>query len=240
MHIIQISDSHISRDHPDRAGELADCITYINALDNQPDVVVHTGDITQDGHAQEYALAREILDRLTAPYFVLAGNRDNRAQLIGAFGDGRHLHDGLDFVQYTVEDFPVRLVVIDTVSLDSQKGSLCARRLADVEQMLSRDTSRPALVFMHHPPFDVPVAPDPFQFEERAQAEALLAVLQRSPNVCGLHCGHVHRGYETSIGAIEATVLSCLTSDLRWDKPVAVEQGLPVLREHIVPDALHS
>ena len=234
MHIIQISDSHISRDHPNRASELAASVAYINSLDHQPDVVVHTGDIAHDGHADEYALARGLMDELVAPYFVLAGNRDKRAQLIDTFADGRHIRGGMEFVQYAVEDFPVRLIVVDTVSTGSHKGSLCDRRLADIDAMLARDTSRPALMFLHHPPFDVPVAPDPFQFESRDEAEDLLARLGRSANVRGIHCGHVHRGYETTIGVIEATVLSCLTSDLRWDEPAAVAQGLPVLRAHTI------
>ena len=236
MHIIQISDSHISRDHPGRASELAACVAYINSLDLQPDVVVHTGDIAHDGLTEEYILARRLLDELAAPYVVLAGNRDNRARLVESFCDGHHLCTGMDFVQYAVEDFPVRLIIVDTVSTASHKGRLCERRLADIDSMLSRDTSRPALMFLHHPPFDVPVAPDPFQFESRNEAGALLAAVARYPNVRGLHCGHVHRGYETTIGALEATVLSCLTSDLRWDTPDAVARGLPVLRAHIVHD----
>lgn len=229
MRIVQISDSHISLDKPGRAGELAACVEHINALDPQPDVVVHTGDVAHDGHVEEYAIARRLLDGLDAPYFVLAGNRDDRRRLIDAFADGKHLSPGMDFAQYAVEDFPVRLIAADTQSGTSPKGRLCQDRLANLSALIARDSSRPAALFLHHPPFDVPVAPDPFQFEDRAEADALMRLLCGHPHIRGLYCGHVHRGYRTEIGAMEASVLSSLASDLRWDKPVAAANGAPVL-----------
>ncbi|MGI9502218.1 MAG: metallophosphoesterase family protein, partial [Geminicoccaceae bacterium] len=76
MRIIQLSDSHISCDKPARAAELEVCISYINAMPQQPDVVVHTGDVAHDGLVEEYQIAKRLLDELSAPFFVMAGNRD--------------------------------------------------------------------------------------------------------------------------------------------------------------------
>ncbi|MGI9388174.1 MAG: metallophosphoesterase, partial [Methyloligellaceae bacterium] len=91
MRIIQLSDSHLSNDKPSRAVELEACIAYIKSLQPQPDAIVHTGDIAHDGDVEEYETARRLLDRLTVPYFVLAGNRDNRSNLIKVFADGTHI-----------------------------------------------------------------------------------------------------------------------------------------------------
>ena len=234
MRIIQLSDSHLSSDKPSRALELEACITYINALQPQPDVVVHTGDISHDGLVEDYRVARRLLDVLTAPYFVLAGNKDNRQNLIDVFADGVHIREDMSFVQYAVEDFAARLIMVDTVSTSSNKGQLCETRLDHVQQMLTRDSSRSAVMFLHHPPFQVNVGPEPHNFVDWSQAEALMAELGRHEHLRGIFCGHVHRGFETSIGDVPASVVSSVASDVRWDKPKAAERNLPIFDTHCI------
>ncbi len=56
------------------------------------------------------------------------------------------------FVQYAVEDFAVRLVVLDTVVPRMPHGELCARRLDWLERTLAA-SDRPTIVAQHHPPF---------------------------------------------------------------------------------------
>ncbi len=234
MRIIQLSDSHLSSGKPARAAELKACVNYINGLQQQPDAVVHTGDIAHDGLVEEYKMARQLLDGLSAPYFVLAGNRDDRSNLIKVFADGRHIQPDMGFVQYAVEDFEARLIVVDTVSTRSNKGRLCKARQKHIERMLASDTSRPAVLFLHHPPFTVPVGPEPLHFEEWSDAEAFMAELQRHDHVQGLFCGHVHRSFDTTIGSMKASVVSSVVSDVRWDKPHVSNPDLPVFATHCV------
>ena len=65
MVIAQISDTHILARSSDpalgrrRADNLRRCIAHINR--QRPDLVVHTGDVTQAGRPEEYARVREIL-----------------------------------------------------------------------------------------------------------------------------------------------------------------------------------
>ena len=217
MRIIQISDSHLSLDRPERTAELEDCIRQINRANPQPDIVVHTGDVAHNGRADEYLLARQLLDNLAAPYIVLAGNRDNRHELLKAFAHvcREPLEDR--FVQYSIEQFGVRLLCIDTVSEASNKGRLCPTRLDHIAAMLRADPSRPAVLLLHHPPFAVNVAPDPFQFEDWAQVDALQALILDHPQIQAMLCGHVHREAQTAVGPVSAHVATCIASDLRWD-----------------------
>jgi len=60
VHIVHISDTHISNDKPQRLVDLRNCVREINNLTRPADVVVHTGDISHDGLAQEYHNARQI------------------------------------------------------------------------------------------------------------------------------------------------------------------------------------
>lgn len=218
-----------------RAADLEACIRHINEMRPAPDVVVHTGDIAHDGLIEEYRTAKRLLDELSVPYFVLAGNRDDRRHLIDIFADGHTLRPSMDFVQYAVEDFEARLIVIDTVSEASNQGRLCEARLKHIDHMLTSDTTRPTAIFLHHPPFKVNVGPYPWHFEDWSDVEALMAMLEQHDHIQGLYCGHVHRSFETVIGSIEACVVSSIASDVRWDKPASSANDLPLFKTHTIP-----
>jgi 3',5'-cyclic AMP phosphodiesterase CpdA len=232
MRIVQISDTHVSCEHPARASELAACIQFINRLVPAPDVVVHTGDVAHDGKAEEYAIAHGLLEELHAPYYVIPGNRDNRPRLIRAFADDRHIRLGMEFVQYPVEHPEARLILVDSVGSRGNKGHLCAARLADVDRMLSADAGRPTLVFLHHPPFEVGIIPDPFQYEDWAAVEAFWELLSRHHQVRGVHCGHVHRNVQASIHSIRASTVSCVAPDLRKGEVSGSSHELAIFSSH--------
>ena len=231
MKIVQISDSHISIDHPDRTQDLKVCIQRINELPVPPDVVIHTGDIAHDGLTEEYRIAKQCLDKLSAPCYVLAGNRDKRQALTDTFADGISISHGDRFVQYSIESFDTRIIVLDTLSEHSNKGRLCEERLNHLQKMLATDTNRPVLVFLHHTPFEVPPIPDPFQFEDWTEVDKLHELLATNPSVTGLHCGHVHRNVDGVIGNLPVSAITCMARDLRKGELSDDEQNRPMYKE---------
>src|SRR5258708_32180097 len=115
MIIAQISDTHIALDAPDADQRIRDfelTVADINTLDPAPDVIVHTGDIVHNGRQDEYAQAVATLAKASAPVYVLAGNRDNRANLHGSFSTRGYLATESDFVDYSIEDYCVRLITL--------------------------------------------------------------------------------------------------------------------------------
>src|SRR6202042_2515002 len=58
-----------------------------------------------------------------------------------------------EYIQYTVEDHPVRLVMLDTLVPGASHGLLTADQLTWLDQTLAAQPSKPTLVGMHHPPF---------------------------------------------------------------------------------------
>ncbi len=236
MRIIQISDSHIAHDIPQRLQDLNDCIAAVNS--ESPDLVIHTGDITHNGLAKECETARQSLNKLCCPYHVIPGNKDLRDVLTDTFHDHSYLHqtvtDGPEsasgFIQYSLEQFPVRLILIDTIRESASKGELCKKRLAHLESMLAQNTNKPAIIFMHHSPFTVEEIPDPYQFQDWKDVEAFEAVLSRYSNIERIYCGHVHRNVEGTIGGLPINVLSCIATDLRKGKLSADDKTQPFYR----------
>lgn len=189
MIIAQISDPHITVDSDAAAGRLRDAVSHIGRLPTPPDVVLITGDCTQNGAPAEYGRFRDLISPLAMPAYVIPGNHDNREQLALSFGaQGGAPLDG--FVQYVVDAGPLRLVALDTHVPGRDEGLLCERRLAWLAERLAEEPERPTLIFMHHPPFSVGLAPtDRIGLTNAAEFGALI---RRHPQVEALLAGHVH------------------------------------------------
>jgi Icc protein len=235
MIIAQVSDTHIALDTPDadqRIRDFARTIADVNALDPAPDVIVHTGDIVQNGRPDEYAQAVAILAKARAPVYVLAGNRDDRASLRAAFSAGGYLVPDSEFIDYAIEDFPVRLIAIDTLSPGGNKGDFCPARVRRLIDLIDAETTKPIAVFAHHPPFEVPVGPDPINFETPEAMARLRQALQLSGRVVAVFSGHVHRGTAGHVGSIPATVMPCIATTLRKGEYPAHMKTRPVYHIH--------
>ena len=131
MIIAQISDTHIALDSPDRDQRIRDfalTVADINALDPPPDVIVHTGDVVHNGRQDEYARALSILAEARAPVYVMPGNKDDRVNLRAAFSAHGYFAPDAAFIDYAIEGHPVRLIAIDTLSSNSNKGDFCVER----------------------------------------------------------------------------------------------------------------
>ncbi len=209
MLIAQISDTHVQvpgglldRNY-DTAGKLERAVQHLNSFSPQPDVVLLTGDAVDAGTADEYGRLREILSPLRAPLFVIPGNHDDRNTMRRAFSDGGYFPDE-GFLQYTVEDWPVRLIGLDTPNPGEHGGRLCESRLAWLATRLSEARDRPTAIFMHHPPFRTGLAVmDAMGF---GGADALAQMVNAHPQVHQIVCGHIHRPIVTRFGGTVASV----------------------------------
>jgi 3',5'-cyclic AMP phosphodiesterase CpdA len=190
-------------------------------------VVIHTGDMTERGKAEEFAHAREILDALDIPLFVLPGNRDGREGMRLAFADHDYLPGGEGFLNYAIEDHPVRIVALDSIDVGSPMGLVCDTRLAWLDATLASSPRKPTILAMHHPPFDV-AADHPFAFHDRANADALSDVVSRHRQVVRVLCGHVHRPRQVAWGGTIGSTTPCVAGDLRKGPDLEGTDGRPV------------
>src|SRR5690349_8248739 len=218
MIVAQISDTHIALDTADakrRLREFASTIADINSLDPAPDVIVHACDIVHNGRVDEYAQAAALLAKARAPVYVLPGNKDERVNLRDTFSTHRYFTPGHPFIDYAIEDHPVRLIALDTLSEGHGRGDFRREQVEHLIALIDAEPDKPIAVFAHHPPFEVTVGPDRFHFEDMAAMERLCGALQRVPQVVGLFCGHVHRPTTGRVGHIPAAVATSIATTLR-------------------------
>jgi 3',5'-cyclic AMP phosphodiesterase CpdA len=209
MLIAQITDLHVVGDGelcqgrvPTNA-QLQEAVAHVNRLDPRPDVVLATGDLTDHGTAAEYAALRAILAALLPPVYLIPGNHDHRDVLLEAFADHAYLpRPGAAFAHYVVDEYPVRLVGLDTTVLGEPHGALCDERLAWLDAPLGAAPHRPTLVFMHHPPFRTGIRwVDAMGLHGGRKMEAIVA---RHAQVERIVCGHVHRPIQAAWGGTVA------------------------------------
>lgn len=221
MLIAQISDMHINErgaagiTGADAIGNLQTCVARLNTLDPPPDLVLATGDLVKDGAPGEYAVLREILDPLRAPLYVIPGNHDIREALSEAFEDAAYLPSGGALMNYTIEDYPVRLLALDTVVPGALHGLLDAERLAWLEARLSEAPERPSIVFMHHPPFKIGIKM--MDGMRCSGGAALGAIIQGNPQVERILCGHVHRAVHVRFHGTAASAAPSTAAQLALD-----------------------
>jgi len=214
MIIAQITDLHVVakdrlcyRQIPTNA-QLAEAVDHIKSLTPRPDLVIASGDLTDHGREEEYQVLREILAKLPMPVFVIPGNHDRREALLNAFADKTYLpRAGSPFVHYAIEDYPIRLIGLDTTVPEHHHGMMCDERLRWLDETLSAQPDRPTMIFMHHPPFRTGVSwMDSSGLHGGRRMEEIVA---RHRNVIRVAAGHIHRPiYVAWAGTIASTTPS--------------------------------
>jgi 3',5'-cyclic AMP phosphodiesterase CpdA len=247
MLICQITDLHV-RPRGLAAYRVAEtnamterALDAILALRPRPDVVLITGDLAADGLSEEYQVLKALLRKLPMPVYMVPGNHDRRDTLKAVFADWPSVVGDSQFVQCVVEDFPVRLIGLDTLTPGSGGGALCAKRLAFLERALAADKTKPVVIFMHHAPFLTGIRHmDEIGLLEGA--ERLGALVRQHGKVERILLGHYHRAIDALFAGTLATVAPGVAHQVVFDLDPAHEGALvlepPAMRLHLyTPDA---
>jgi Icc protein len=199
--IAQISDFHVDLRVQTRGGtvdtreRLYQAVAHVKGLRPVPDLVLATGDLVNDGSPEQYTIVAQALAALPMSCYVIPGNHDDRENLRRAFADQLYLADTAEFLHYVVDDYPLRLIALDTLVPGRDEGELCQRHLAWLHARLTEQPRRPTLIFMHHPPFatGLPVFDN---MSLRGTAE-MGEIIRQHPEIEAVICGHVHRSIHT-------------------------------------------
>ena len=198
MIIAQITDLHArpagvrAYGGIDTNAMMRSALAALAALEPRPDCVIVTGDLTDCGLADEYRQVSDAVAQLPVPVYLIPGNHDRRDVMRACLGD-RHgyLKQDARFLHYVIEDFPVRLIALDTVVAGESGGEICAVREDWLARRLAEGDGRPTLIFMHHPPFRTGLpAMDSMMCRSAPTFAQLIA---RHPEIERVVAGHCHR-----------------------------------------------
>ncbi len=195
--IVQITDPHVGRSIRYPSGkvymydELVKTVNCIKEMNSLPDLVLVSGDLAHHGNVSDYDKSKTLLDTLGIPYYLAAGNHDVRSAMREVFKDHTYLFSGTDYIQYTIEYLPVRIIVLDTLAVGSHRGLLDQERLAWIDKKLNEQRERDTLICMHHPPFETGMPyPDHLGLDG---IQELGEIIRSYHNVGAVISGHTHR-----------------------------------------------
>lgn len=194
MLLAHLSDLHVQVPG-DRAYGVVDTNPMVqkaieHVAGRSPDVVVITGDLVHRVQLAEYQQLQSMLAQLTMPVFLLPGNHDSRSLIRQVFAGHTYL-PAEGFLQYAVERYPLRLLMLDTNVPGQGYGELDSERLQWLDTQLAEQPHKPTFIFMHHPPFSTGIAlMDGFGLRG---GDDLAKVVERYDCVERVCCGHIHR-----------------------------------------------
>jgi 3',5'-cyclic-AMP phosphodiesterase len=235
--IAQISDLHIKRpgalayDKVDTAAALTRCIATLNAFSPRPKLVVISGDLADTPVAEEYEHLNRLLAPLEIGFVAVPGNHDSRELMRAALPKGGYAQS-TGALNSLHAAGPLDLVLLDSSVPGKPHGELEAPTLAWLDATLALSSTRPALIFLHHPPFITGIRH--MDVQNLRNAGALANVLRRHPRARLVAAGHVHRAALTQFFGIPATICPAPNHAVALD----LEERLPPSFK-VEPPAFH-
>jgi 3',5'-cyclic-AMP phosphodiesterase len=235
--VAQISDLHIKAPgslaygRVDTAKALERCVATLNALEPAPDFVVISGDLVDTPTAEEYDHLGRLLQPLKLPYAAVPGNHDSRELMRATLPKGAYAFASGPLDQ-KIEVGGLDILLLDSNVHGKPHGELGEPTLQWLESTLAASTERPALLFLHHPPFVAGIWH--MDRQNLLNADELATIVRRHPRVHAVACGHVHRAALTMFAGRPCTICPAPNH--------AVDLDLAHLREpsfKVEPPAVH-
>jgi len=203
MLIAQMTDIHIGfapDERPEEYNRVRFRATLKRLLEapNRPDLLVLSGDITDNGDLDSFEKTAALLAECPFPVWPMVGNHDTREALVVAFPQVR-LDGG--FLHYALEQDGLKVLLLDTFEAGRHGGAFCEARAEWLTAELDAAPGTPTLIFMHHPPVVSGIdwmdpAPD------EGWIQRFGAAVEGRRQILAIHCGHLHRPLRTTFRGI--------------------------------------
>jgi Icc protein len=222
MRILQITDCHVLPNGgpkvygADTFRALQRVLTAALALDEPPDLIIATGDLSEDGSPDSYRRLRDAFLGAGLPVYVIPGNHDSSQQM------DRCLIGAAVRMEAYVDIVPWRMVFLDSTVAGAAHGYLDDRELRRLDALLSEAPERPSVVAVHHSP----IRPCPSSGCHLKNDFELIAVLDSHPNARVVLAGHSHQQLER-----QARYAALLTTPATSAECRHAQRGAPVDHE---------
>ncbi|WP_188152445.1 3',5'-cyclic-AMP phosphodiesterase [Teredinibacter waterburyi] len=225
--LLQITDCHLGSQPGEKLlgldtdQSLYDVLQLLQA-NEAPDMILATGDISNDGGVASYERFIHIIERYfpNTPLAWLPGNHDEPMNMD-------------QVARLPIEAHCVRggwnMIFLDSRIPMEEGGDLPPNELERLDKQLAAYPRLPAMVFLHHQP--VPVGSAWLDGYVVRNHEDFFSVIDRHPNVKAICWGHVHQYHNSQRNGVEllATPSTCIQFLPHSDK-FAVDTAMPGYR----------
>lgn len=197
--VVQLSDSHLFAGEDGRLlgmetdDSLQQVISGVLAEQSNIDLLLCTGDISQDGSMTSYQRFAEMVAVLNAPMRWFAGNHDERLAL-------QQVCARTDWLEPIYDIGAWRIVLLDSSVANKVYGQLASDQLQILEQALASAGERHVLIGLHHHP--VPINSRWMDKIGLHNATDMLSIVSRYSNVKAVVWGHVHQEFDQQVDGV--------------------------------------
>ena len=189
--LVQLTDLHLMAE-PD--GEMCQVntdaslravIELVRANGHRPDLLLATGDLSQDASSASYLRLRELLEQTDWPVRCLPGNHD----------DPQRLRETMGLWAQPITDIGAwRIIALDSTVPGSNGGHISDEQFDLLERAAALAGDRHLLVALHHNPVQVDSGFTDTMMVDNAQT--LFQRLANLPRTRVLLWGHVHQAFD--------------------------------------------
>lgn len=195
VRLIQVTDPHLFADPEAKLLGVSTAASFQAVLDTylashySADLVLATGDISQDYSPQSYQHFSRDIAALNIPCHYLPGNHDD-PRLMSLHMQGPHL-----FGQQRVLAGNWQILMLDSTVRGKPGGYLAEQEFELIDAAIKAEPNKHVLLVMHHNPILVKCS----WLDQHCMAngEQFLERMAKYPQVKGLLWGHVHQSIDT-------------------------------------------
>lgn len=230
LSIIHITDNHLLND----INETFHGINTKNSLElilsksqsryPHADFILFTGDISQTGERESYAIFESLLQNANRPVYCVPGN-----------------HDRPELLQQVIPDCPnntINVIKIGTFSLillnswvkDKNHGMISQNDLKQLEQYIEKNNNQFNIIALHHPPTLIKSKwLDDIGLHNQT---AFLKIIDKHYQNTLLICGHVHQEVDLQLDTLRllATPSTCHQFKANSDTRYHIDTPSPAYR----------
>jgi Icc protein len=235
LRILHLSDTHLFGDDSLHYGRVDTTAALHRTLDafseiRQLDLVVGSGDLSDDGSPDSYAALRAALEPWAAArgarVVYAMGNHDQRAgfrQILGNGHGGPAAADSLDPIDGVSQLGPWRIVTLDSSVPGFGYGELESVQLDWLGTVLSTPADAGTVLVMHHPP--VSASTSLLQALELHDPRRLAEIVGGS-DVRLVLAGHNHHGLVATFAGVPVNVTTGIANTIDPLAPAGTERAV--------------
>lgn len=212
--LVQISDSHLFADKlglHHQTNVYQNLISILIKIKQLPhvDVIVFTGDLTQDHSKASYQLFVQAFKecKITMPVYYVAGNHDEPKLL-------NHYLGAAPFYQEKIIKTPYWQILLMASKSDTPAGEVTQQQFDDIGKAI--DTTKSQLLLMHHHPVDVGFFIDQHGLKNKQQFRDFI---DEFSSIAVVGCGHVHQALTLPLLLEQRTIplYCCPATSIQFD-----------------------
>ncbi len=192
--VVQISDCHLFASTDGRLLGLntEDSLRLVleRVTREQPriDLILATGDLSQDGSTTAYRRFQQHLERFKAPSYWLQGNHDLTEPMLNTLGGSSHLSPCL------IEQGPWRIIMLNSSVEHEVPGYFQPSELEFLQQALEQSRGHHTMICLHHHP--LPMGCAWLDTQVVRNAKDFWQVVDGFDHVRAIVWGHVHQEFD--------------------------------------------